>query len=229
MYGVGETAVTLSVNGFSSDAFSHTHEDGHEHAHEEEHDGEDHEQNAPARILGSTRLSFFRSIGDDWNAELGGSFLYGEYQPAHNLETRVAGLDWKLKWRPDSYRAFIWTVEAMYSDRDVEHHHEEEHHGEHEEAHEPKRVEAFGAFSSVQVRFRRVWDVGGYFDFTQDAEIEGAESSAGGVWVGYMPAEETARFSLVYRYETSDLYDFDNNTVVFQVVWALGPHKPHPF
>jgi hypothetical protein len=44
-----------------------------------------------------------------------------------------------------------------------------------------------------------------------------------------MPAEETARFSLVYRRETSDLYDFTNNSVVFQIVWALGPHKPHPF
>jgi hypothetical protein len=220
MLALGETAVTLSVNGFSSDAFSHDHD------HEEDEHAEENEEDAPAEILGSARLSLFRSFGDSWNAELGASGLYGTYDPADDLKTRIANIDWKLKWRPDAYRAFIWIAEAMYSDRDVAIHHGGE---EHEEEHELERIEAFGVFSSLQLRFRRVWDAGVFADFSQDAEIKNAETGAGGTWIGYMPAEETARFSLVYRRETSDLYEFTDNSVVFQIVWALGPHKPHPF
>jgi len=216
---LGETAVRLSVNAFMGDAFAH------EHHHDESAD--EHNDTAPAEIMGSARLSLFRSFTDAWSAELGGSYLAGRYDPAEDLHVGLAGVDWKLKWRPDSYRAFIWTFEAIRSDRDVLPEHEEADTSENEP--HIQKTEAFGAFSAVEVRFRRVWDVGGHFDYTQDPQIDGAETTALGAWFGYMPAEETARFSVIYRHETSDLRQFDNDGVVFQIVWALGPHRPHPF
>ena len=216
---LGETAVRLSVNAFMGDAFAH------EHHHDESAD--EHNDTAPAEIMGSARLSLFRSFTDAWSAELGGSYLAGRYDPAEDLHVGLAGVDWKLKWRPDSYRAFVWTFEAIRSDRDVLPEHEEADTSENEP--HIQKTEAFGAFSAVEVRFRRVWDVGGHFDYTQDPQIDGAETTALGAWFGYMPAEETARFSVIYRHETSDLRQFDNDGVVFQIVWALGPHRPHPF
>ncbi len=217
---LGETAVRLSVNAFMSDAFAHEHH--HEAADEEEQD-----ETAPAEIMGSARLSFFRSFTDAWSAELGASYLAGRYDPADDLDVGLTGIDWKLKWRPDTYRAFIWTIEAMRSDREVIHAHEAPDTSDHE--HQAETIEAFGAFSAAELHFRRVWDVGAYFDYTQDANVDDVETTAFGTWFGYMPAEETARFSLVYRRETSDNYEFDVNSVILQIVWALGPHKPHAF
>lgn len=221
---VGETAVTISLNAFSGEVFSHTHD--HEGHGSEEHEHEA-EAEAPPEIMGSGRLSAFRSLTDDWSAELGGSYVFGEYDPANNLKLGVAGIDLKLKWRPDSYRAFIWIAEAMFSRRDVHHEHHES--SVDDEEHAIGEVDAFGAFTSLQLRFRKVWDVGGFTDYTQDAGHEEMATTAVGAWIGFMPVEETARFSIVYRHETSDLYDYDNDSVVLQIVWALGPHKPHLF
>jgi hypothetical protein len=210
---LGETALTLSGNLFMSDAFGESHE------HEAHEDGEEGE--APAELMGSGRLSLFRSLSDSWSAELGGSYLGGPYDPAEDLGVHLAAVDWKLKWRPDAYRSVSWIVEAMFSHRETM--------DELAPAPMKVRVDAAGVFSAVEAQFRRVWDVGGYYDFTQDARIRDAEVRGFGAWFGYMPAEETARFSVVYRHERSDLEDFDDDRIVFQILWALGPHKPHPF
>jgi hypothetical protein len=91
------------------------------------------------------------------------------------------------------------------------------------------KVKAKGAFTSVDLQFRKRWDVGGFFDWTEDATIEGAETTAAGAFFGFNPVEETARISLVYRHETSDLYDYTDDSLTVQFLWSLGPHKAHTF
>jgi hypothetical protein len=211
---VGETAVTLSANAFSGEGW------GHAHAHAEGEEA-DHEDEAPAEIMYSGRLSGFRSLTDAWSAELGGSAFWGGYDPTESLEQTVAAVDWKLRWRPDTYRAFVWVAETMMSRKDTVH-------GEDSLA-TTETVDAVGTFTSVDYQFRRRYDAGAFFDWTQDADAEGAETTAAGAFFGFMPAEETARFSVVYRWEDSDLHAYDNQSVTFQVVWALGPHKPHSY
>jgi hypothetical protein len=224
MQPVGETAVKLSANAFMSNYFGH----GHEHAPgAEHHDVEEYE--APPDVMWSSRLSFFRSLSYYWQAELGLSGLYGTYDSTHDLQVAIADADWKLKWRPDTYRSVSWIVESMYSDRDVLHDHEEADTSGHEHRFDVEKVTAWGVFSALETQFRRVWIAGAYVDYSQDATIQDAEARGAGAWIGYMPAEETARFTLVYRYQTSDLYEIDDNELVFQIVWALGPHQPHGF
>jgi hypothetical protein len=224
MQPVGETAVELSANAFMGDYFGHDHGHGDEHGHDQE---EEHE--ASPGVMWSSRLSFFRSITYYWQAELGVSGLYGTYDPAHDLKVAMADVDWKLKWRPDTYRSVSWIVESMYSNRDVVHAHEDADTTDHDHHYEVEKVTAWGLFSALETQFRRVWIAGAYVDYSQDATIQDAEARGAGVWIGYMPAEETARFTLVYRHESSDLNEMDNNELVFQIVWALGPHQPHGF
>jgi hypothetical protein len=221
MQPVGDTAVKLSANAFMSNYFDHRHD----------HDHDAEEKAAPPDIMGSGRLSLFRSLNYYWQAELGVSGLYGTYDPTNKLTVAMADVDWKLRWRPDTYRAFTWIVESMYSDRDVLHEHRDQDGNSTADHDGPglEKVAAWGLFSALELQFRRVWIAGAYGDYSQSAEIQDAEARGAGAWIGYMPAEETARFTLVYRYETSDVYNLDDNELVFQIVWALGPHQPHGF
>lgn len=213
---VGETAVTISLNAFSAESFA----GAHEHSHDTDADTAAAEASTPMGIMYSGRLSAFRSLTDYLSAELGVSGLWGEIDPVEKLDQTVAAVDWKLRWRPDSYRAFVWVAEGMYSDKDLE---------PVSEGAAVTSNQAVGAFSSVDYQFRKRYDVGTFVDWTQDADIDGAETTAVGGFAGFMPAEETARFSVVYRWETSDLTEVDNQTVTFQVLWSLGPHKPHSY
>jgi hypothetical protein len=214
MQPIGETAVSLSANAFMSSYFDSHHDHGHEEEPEKETDIE-----SPAGVMWSGRLAFFRSLGYYWHAELAFSGLTGSYDTGRALDVTMTDIDWKLRWRPDTYKSITWIGESMYSERQVLH-----------DAIEGKEtVTARGLFSALELQFRRTWIMGGYVDYSQSAEVQGAETRGAGGWIGYLPAEETARFTLVYRHETGDLYPFDNNEILFQIVWALGPHQPHGF
>lgn len=212
---VGETAVTLSASAFMSDAF-----EAHDHG-AEDGDQAHAEEDAPAEIMGSGRMALFRQVSDTWSFEIAGSYMAGTYDPVESLWMDLAGADLKLRWRPDSYRSFVWIAEAMTGTREV--------------ADEDSlgvaigETAATGAFTSVQYQFRKRWDVGGFADWTQDAVVEDAETTAFGAFFAFSPAEETARISLVYRRETSDLYEHDDDSITLQFLWSLGPHKVHTF
>jgi hypothetical protein len=207
---VGETALGLSASAFSGSAFE-SHEHGDEGGEEEE---------AAAEIMGSGRVSLFRQLSDVWSAELGGSYLAGNYDPVEPLYTSIGAVDWKLRWRPSSYQAFVWVFETMRSEREIE---------PDSLAVEIPTVDAWGAFTSAEFQWRKRWSAGGFYDWTQDATVQDAEATAYGAYLDFWPVEETARIGLVYRHETSDLYPYDNDILTLQFVWGMGPHKVHTF
>jgi len=205
----GDNAIGLSATAFSSDGFK-----GHEHEADDSA-----EEDAPAEILGSGRVSVFRQLGEAWSAEIGLSAMAGDYDPAENLSLTQGAVDWKLRWRPDSYRSLSWIAEVMSGRRDVAD----------EIAGTVQEVDATGAFTSLELQWRKRWSAGPFFDWSEDAQVAGAETTAFGVFAGFSPAEETARIGLAYRHETSDLTGFDDNSLTLQFLWALGPHKVHTF
>lgn len=207
----GEMAIGLSASVFSSVAFE---------AHEDEA-GVVQEEVAPPDIMGSGRVSGFRQFSDTWSSELGLSYLAGNYDPVEPLWTSIGAVDWKLRWRPNSYQALVWVAEAMSSEREVAE--------EDSLSLTISTVDALGAFTSAELQIRKRWSVGGFLDWTQDATIQDAEATAFGAFFAFLPAEESARFSLVYRHQTSDLYTYDDNSVTLQFLWAMGPHRVHTF
>ncbi|MFH1755086.1 MAG: hypothetical protein ABIA59_05230, partial [Candidatus Latescibacterota bacterium] len=215
---LGDNAITLSANAFQPDFVHHHSEDEHHLAIDQE---EEQNHESPVKIGFSSRLSVFRSLTDHTSFETGLCYLYAETDPQEQLARNIAAFDVKLKWRPDMYRALAWIFEAMYSDRVWIHTLEGQN--------DKHSAEAKGMFSALEYRFRRVYDFGVFGDYAEDAVDSDMASSAFGAFAGYMPAEETMRFSLVYRHEESDLLAHAKNSITFQVVWALGPHKPHSF
>jgi hypothetical protein len=210
LQGIGDTAVTLSLNAFRSDFFA-----------------TDASAQAAADSTGSTatkigysgRLSAFRDLNDTNFLEAGGSYLYAQPDFNRDLIAQVAAVDVTYKWVPGIYKAAKLRAEGMLSHRDVQN----------DSTQVVSNVDALGAFAAAEVKFRRRFDTGGFFDWAQDATDSNMETTAFGAFFGIMPVEETARFSIVYRHETSDLYEGTNNSVTFQVLWSLGPHKPHAF
>jgi len=206
----GENAITLSASAFMSDAFA-----------PHDHDRAAEDEEASPEIMGSGRVSLFRQFSDTWSGEIGGSYLAGTYDPVEALWVDLAGADFKLRWRPDSYRSFVWIVEAMGSEREVA--------SGDSLALAITSTQAAGVFSSAQLQWRKRWDAGAFLDYSEDAVVEGAATTAAGAYLGFSPAEETARIALVYRHETSDLYAHDDDSLTLQFLWSLGPHKVHTF
>jgi hypothetical protein len=209
LQGIGDTAVTLSLNAFRADVFG---------AHEPVQDGQATSSTA-TKIGYSGRLSAFRDLNDTNFLEAGGSYLYAQPDFDRNLTNQVAAVDLTYKWVPGIYKGIKLRAEGMLSHRDVED----------DSTQVVSNVDALGAFTSAEFKFRRRFDTGGFFDWAQDATDNNMETTAFGAFFGIMPVEETARFSIVYRYETSDFYKGSSNSVTFQVLWSLGPHKPHAF
>ncbi len=206
---IGESALGISASGFSGSAFEvHGHEEGAE------------EEEAAPEIMGSGRISLFRQLSDTWSTELGASYLGGNYDPVEPLSTSQGAVDWKLRWRPNSYSSFSWVVEAMTSEREVE---------PEDSLSAITTVDAWGVFTSAEMQWRKRWSGGAFFDQTQDATAQDAQTTAVGGFLDFWPVEETARIGLVYRHESSDLYPYDNDTLTLQFVWGMGPHKVHTF
>jgi hypothetical protein len=204
-FALGDNAVTITASAFGSNAFA-------------DEDADD--DGAAEKIMGNGRASIFRQFGDFWSLEVGGSYLAGEYDPSESLSLHMAEADLKLKWRPDSYRALIWMAQVDTGSRDVV---------SADTLATVSTVDATGAFTSLGFIWRKRWSAGGFFDWTEDPWIQDATTTAAGAFFGFSPAEETASISLVYRHETSDLYDYTDDSLTLQFLWSMGPHKPHTF
>jgi len=215
LQGIGDTAVELSVNAFSSDFFSR----GDEGAVDEESDAHEHGDKGETKIAGSGRLSLFREIGSTAGVELAGSYLHATYDLEDNLKTQVAGVEVAFKWVPDTYKGVKVIAELMMDDREVPV----------DTLGNTMDVTAYGAFADAELRFRKRYDIGAFYDWSQDPFDSSREAKSYGGYFGFMPVEDTARFSIVYRRTESDEFQGAANSVIFQVLWSLGPHKPHPF
>jgi hypothetical protein len=202
---LGDNAVTITGSAFGSDAFA-------------EEDAPD--DGTPEQTMGNGRITVFRQLSDFWDLEVGGSFLAGEYDPAQSLSLQMSEADVKIKWRPDTYRALVWTGQVNTSQRDV---------AADDSLATVTTVDATGAFTSLELVWHKRWSAGGFLDWTQDPVVADEEAHAQGAFFAFSPAEETARFSLVFRHQTSDATDYADNSLNLQFLWALGPHKPHSF
>lgn len=188
----------ISIGVFQSGISQHHHD--HEEIAEMEHDHDD-EGNAEKVI--SARLSHFVDISHITHLEFGTSF----YHELEQSEESIIGADFKFKWRPDTYRSFV--VQSDYF---------------HKLVHDDEIIKTGYAWLNYQ--FKRIWNTGFIFDYSNDIEEESYKSI--GVFVGFSPVEESS----VFRLRVHQAYhgnEDPNLTFVAQVIWSLGPHKPHQF
>lgn len=194
------------------------------------------------------RLGSFFSIGDFNNLDIGLSSSYGIYAkssfyipdsvgfPSRMLKYFYEGLDFKFKYKPDSYTSLVIQGEAILNNRDVIRGTDVE----------PvvQTISTYGAFIYFDYQFFKQFSVGAKYDFTYG--VIGDEPSINTLanddinktqgieyWIGYYPIEETLALRLDAQHLFFDLEDNmegdPETTITLQLVFSLGPHKAHQF
>ncbi|MBC8215667.1 MAG: hypothetical protein H8E64_04050 [Candidatus Marinimicrobia bacterium] len=175
----------------------------------EEAEEDSHEDHTEKTTAMSARLSHFVDLNDVTHLEIGS----GYYRDIENHELphlhHVAELDFKIKWRPDTYRSFTWQGE-IFRKSPIEN---------------PENESKIAGYTWMNYQFNKRWNVGVVADFSTD--IDGEEFKSYGAFAGFSPAEESSVFRLVLSQEQHG--DETHFGVKGQIIWALGPHKPHQF
>jgi len=201
------------------------------------------------------RLSSFFDLDDYTNLEVGLSSSYGVHakmdfntvgDSTAELENKslkyfYGGIDFKLKYKPDSYTALTVQGEGLINNRQVFHQGDV---GVNIPVEISEKINSFGGFIFIDYLFSRQFSVGAKYDFTYG--IIGDEPSFSTLsnddknmthcisgWFGYYPIEETLAFrlgvqNLSFKYDDGTLRD-NETTITLQMLFSLGPHKAHPF
>ena len=181
--------------------------------------------------------------------ELGGSGLWGwnnswETKTASSDTTltindtqtvAVYGVDFSLLWEPTSkmrYRNFEWRSEAYFADKGIQAF----------DGSGADRIRPWGLYSLMQSKVSRTIELGVRYDYYQPeargyaaadmgpslapwlSSSEGAYRQAGSAWITWWESP-FVKFRGGYMYETGDAMGPDVSTVIFQMVFAAGPHK----
>ncbi len=202
------------------------------------------------------RLGSFFSINDFNNIEAGVSASYGTYATLkylfiqygdlfeafslknESLKYLYTGIDFKYKYKPDSYTALTIQGEAILNSRQVYSIVNED-----ELVLHKKNIHTFGAFIYLDYLFKKIFSIGARYDFTNG--VIGAEPSelslanddqnntqALSGWFGFYPVEETLAIRLGLEQMFFNYYGGDTSTetkAFLQLIFSLGPHKAHPF
>ncbi len=194
------------------------------------------------------RLGSFFPLGDFSNLDIGLSGSYGDYAKSsfyipdsigfssEMLPYFYGGLDFKFKYKPDSYTSLVIQGEGILNQRDVIRGTKTE----------PaiESINTFGGFIYFDYQFLKQFSVGLKYDFTYG--IIGDEPSyntlanddmnkTNGIeyWFGYYPIEETLAVRLGAQNLFFDLPDNSEKdsetTITLQLIFSLGPHKAHQF
>lgn len=172
---------------------------GHEEGHSEELENPQDEEGEEP----SPALALYQTHFFDLNAvtflELGA----GYYQETATSRQVTVGAG-KFRWRPNRYRSL--TAQGEYF----------------QVVDEEETIEI--AYLWINYQFRKVWNMGLISDYS--SHLEGGTYRSAGAFMGYSPVEETT----VIRLGFHQPYEGQGQPALrLQVVWSLGPHKPHEF
>lgn len=201
------------------------------------------------------RLSSFFDLDDYTNLEVGLSSSYGVHTKKDfntlgdssaelankSLKYFYGGIDFKIKYKPDSYSALTVQGEGLINNRQV---FRQGDIGVNIPIETSEKINSLGGFIFIDYLFSKQFSVGAKYDFTYG--IIGDKPSFSSLsnddknktqgitgWFGYYPIEET----LAFRFGVQNLsFKYDNGTsrdsetkVTIQMLFSLGPHKAHPF
>jgi hypothetical protein len=201
---VGSTAVVISGNLLQGDSFSW-----------------ENQSRTKDKLAGCGRISAFAPLTPHSSLELGLSGLAAPNESVKNNWASMENLDIKYKWRPDMYRSLAVMAEALVSSREIA--------DEGLDNSGVKRITALGAFAAIDYQFKRQYDAGIFLDYSQNP-VNGKDRQTGfGFFGGFSLVEETYRVGIVWRQDQGTPYHKAFQTITVQLLWSLGPHKPHQF
>jgi len=166
---------------------------------------------------------------DTWEVQRGGLTASDH----NSLSTRVFGADFSLLWEPTDrmrHRNVEWRTELYLLNRDIL---APDDSGR-------DTVNAWGAYSYLQTKLSREWDVGLRFDYFKPdskdyaaigstlAPLAFTDSSAYRWQAGpYITWSQSpfVKYRLEYNHADGRGMENPDDTVMFQVIFAVGPHK----
>lgn len=169
---------------------------------------------AGAPFEGGNELSYLGRLQSFWDVspatyvQFGASGLYGENDD-EGLVSRVLGIDASLRWRPSGgqYRDLQVKAEWFFADRDFG---------------AGPDLTGDGGYLQANYRLDRRWVLGARADYLDGFgdEPEVVQLAPSVSWW----QSEWVRLRLQYNY-VHHRGEGDNHSLLFQTVWAVGPHK----
>lgn len=193
------------------------------------------------------RVSWFDELRPSHSILVGASGLSGKLDPSIDRKVSWLGADFKYRWRPSTYRALNVFGSFVRNRADLE--------GSRTtsttcvgpdcaanvcppggvcqelastERIKGRRISTSGWYLIADCQFATRWNAGAKLDRAQGLESEDTIRRAE-VFVNFRLMEESTLFRLLFRREDGDPYASAKNTTALQLVWSLGPHRPHSF
>lgn len=174
----------------------------------------------------SGRLMMFFPVGEDSDLEIGFSGLTGIHDPYQKLRFYYSNFDFKYKWKPSAYTSLVLQGEALFNSRKISV-------GPDARGRRSFQTVSSGGFYVFgDLQFSKVFSIGVRYDWSQSPYSTTDKAEGGAVFIGYYPVEETAAFRLQYQHTRAMAPGAEIrsvNSLALQFVFALGPHKAHPF
>ena len=192
---------------------------GHNHGHDAA-ESEEHAAETESPEWGySSRLASHFQVSDYSNLETGINGAYGTSDPDLNLHLAMAALDLKYKWRPNKYRSLLLQAEVLFSQREF---------APTDVSPVKQSIRSHGGWAFANLQFRQRWSAGLKGEYMQAPDNSDKTYKAASIFTGYALMEETTLLRLLLEYQKHP----DENPIrsaMVQVLFSLGPHKPHSF
>ena len=206
----------FSLSYFDSGIGSHDHSNhDKDEDHDEDKDGHDHDDkdygNDKKTNAFTVRWSHFFELNDVNHLELGLSGYSGQ-------DEGILGADLKYKWRPNKYRSLIIQAEVLqHSLEDVY---------KEKAVHPDEKLTA--AYAMVNFQFNKAYNFGAMVDYWS-LELADDEGTNPSIFFGYSPVEESAVLRLKIGQLEDEAHHKKHLKTTVQIIWSLGPHKPHRY
>jgi hypothetical protein len=172
-------------------------------------------------LASNTRVSLFAPLSGHSEIEFGFSGLFVQHDLLNKRWATLGDFDFKYKWKPDKYHSLILVGEGLTGSRKIS--------PDTLNFARTKKVSSSGMFAAADYQFRRRYDAGAFIDYSQNPTDSHDDQTGYGVFAGFSLAEETYRIGFLLRQDKATMLSRSYQTAEIQLLWALGPHKPHQF
>ena len=216
---VGEFSINAQVDWLQGNGFRLERESSGDPSDPLESGAGDHIDETRAAWLG--RLSGFAMLGEQSALDFGISASEGTNNVAAKARTTLLGIDAKAKLWTSPRAYLVLQAEGIRMDRD-------------EAAWDPASgytlasVDPMGGYVYADYNFNTRYNAGASYERFQEPVPEKPWTQAFGAFVGYALLEETTAFRLDWKRFVPEEGDAAN-TLIFRVVFSMGPHKAHQF
>jgi hypothetical protein len=158
----------------------------------------------------NTHLSLTRPLANDWDFEIGGSWLNGRHDSDDNLAANLFGVDLSLSRRDGGARVVdqLLLAELIFGNVETA----------------GATQQAVGVYLLGQQRFARDWYAGARLDWTQDALDETRETWGVSPFVTWH-CTKFLRLRAQYQHKAGDVPA--ENSLYFQATLTLGSAREH--